>query len=134
MKKIILIIVSIFMSVLSFGQNIKEINRSMTVKPVSCFWDEKGQVVTVNPEKTFVHLEIKNFGEGNNLVIYWIEQNGEVFHKHITEHVTVLMMTLSDGDKCYSVRDEDFIHMQIIMLHNGENGANFQLKEKSTLT
>lgn len=131
MKKIIVILSLIFVSFVCFGQNIKEINRSMEiVKPISVFWDEKGQVITVNPEKTFVYLEIKNFGEGNNLVIYWIEQNGEVFHKHMTEHVTVLMMTLSDGDKCYSVIDEDFIHMKIIMLHNGENGANFQLKER----
>lgn len=131
MKKIIVILSLIFVSFVSFGQNIKEINRSMEiVKPISGFWDEKGQAITVNSEKTFVHLEIKNFGEGNNLVIYWIEQNGEEFHKHMTEHVTVLMVTLSDGDKCYSVIDEDFIHMKIIMLNNGENGANFQLKEK----
>lgn len=131
MKKIIVILSLIFVSFVCFGQNIKEINRSMEiVKPISVFWNEKGQVITVNPEKTFVHLEIKNFGEGNNLVIYWIEQNGEVFHKHMTEHVTVLMITLSDGNKCYSVIDEDFTHMKIIMMNNGENGANFQLKER----
>ena len=131
MKKIIVILSLIFVSFVCFGQNIKEINRSMEiVKPISVFWNEKGQVITVNPEKTFVHLEIKNFGEGNNLVIYWIEQNGEVFYKHMTEHVTVLMITLSDGNKCYSVIDEDFTHMKIIMMNNGENGANFQLKER----
>ena len=131
MKKIIVILSLIFVSFVSFGQNIKEINRSMEiVKPVSYFWDEKGETMGVNPEKTFVHLEIKNFGEGNNLVIYWIEQNGEVFHKHMTEHMTALMITLSDGNKCYSVIDEDFTHMKIIMMNNGENGANFQLKER----
>ena len=67
MKKIIVILSLIFVSFVCFGQNIKEINRSMEiVKPISVFWNEKGQVITVNPEKTFVHLEIKNFGEGNN--------------------------------------------------------------------